>query len=153
MTPQLRVMVGLIIALVVSLCANAFMGGVLLSRGAHHPPSGMMAGTAPEGRGALRDFAAALPPDMRAPLMQGMRDQRQIISDRMRHVQEARQASMMALRAEPFDSEALRSALAAQRTAQSDVQAVVHEGILKSVAQMTPDQRQQLSQNGGRLFK
>lgn len=152
MTPPLRVIVSLSVALVVSLCANAFMGGVLLSRSARHPPSEMMAG-ASEGRGALRDFASAMPPEMREPLLQGMRDQRQMIGDRMRHVQAARQASIMALKAEPFDSEALRSALADQRAAQSEVQAVVHEGILNSVARMTPEQRQQLSQNARRLFK
>lgn len=71
----------------------------------------------------------------------------------MQGVMAARRVSMAALAAEPFDVEALRAALSAQRAAQSDVQATVHEGLISAIAQMTPDQRQKLSESAGRLFK
>lgn len=188
MVPQIRVVVGLTVALVVSLCLNAFMGGVLLTKrpppsvrppfeqslaqnrdGANNPGSlfrrgegwrarSGMGGRDDESRntpmrGALRDFAEVVPPDVRGPLMSSMRNQRDQIEAKMQGVMAARRASMAALAAEPFDVDALRSALSAQRAAQSDVQATVHEGLMDAIAQMTPEQRQKLSESAGRLFK
>lgn len=196
MTQQVRVIVGLTLALAVSLCANAFMGGVILSerhlfshedeheeereheeaRGPAPLPGAIAPGSIGQGergsreqmfargevsrgehggrmRGAMRDFAEAVPPEVRAPLMEAMRAQRPQIEEKMQGVQQARQASVAALRAETFDLDALKTALAAQRSAQSEVQATVHEGLLKAIAAMTPEQRAQLGDGAERLFK
>lgn len=143
-----------------SVCGNAFLGGLVL---AHNPmlgpPPFMAGGPDAERSGGgerfrgLRDFARDLPPDVRQPIMDAFRNDRDSMMQNMQSMGDARRTVIEALKAEPFDVDKLRSALEAQRTLQSGVQQHVHEMLIGVIGKLTPEQRTQLADSAGRLFK
>lgn len=138
----------LVTALVVSLCANAFMGGLLVAQ--HAPPPASMGAMAGEG---MRNFSGHMPPDVRGMMADVMRDQRGAIGEKMAAMKQTRTAVVDALKAEPFEANKLREALTAQRSAQADVQSAVHESIVAAIEKMTPEQRAKVANNAGKLFR
>lgn len=157
-----------------SVCGNAFLGGLVL---AHNPmlgPPPFMAGGPQDDSGpdsmrggpgrdehngfggrlrAMRDFARDLPPDVRQPIMDAFRNDRDSMIQNVKSMGDARRTVIEALKAEPFDVDKLRSALETQRTLQSGVQQHVHEMLIGVIGKLTPEQRTQLADSAGRLFK
>lgn len=156
-----KAIVTLSVLLGLSVCGNAFLGGMALSRAPFmEPPRHMMRGDGPEGRpeggrmrDGLREFGRDLPPEVRQPIMDAFQQDREQRTEYMRQIGEARRASLDALRAEPFDAAKLREALVAQRSAQATIQEHVHELLVGVIEKLTPEQRQQLANSAQRLFK
>ena len=174
-----KAIITLSVLLGISVCANAFLGGMVI---AHSPFGGPFSGPPPhmreggpdgprgmhaegpdsrgpersgEGRlrGGLRQFARDLPPDVRQPIMQAMLADREQVSERIQKMGENRKAITEALTAEPFDAAKLRDSLATQRSLQSEIQTHIHETLLGVIEKLTPEQREQLAKSVQRLFK
>lgn len=182
MSPR-TVLVSLALALVVSLSANAFMGGLLLGRPQGDmppPPIGLM--DMPQSRdhddkdhddkthgdkehddkdraekGHFRDgmkkFLKDLPDDVSAPLAQTLKDSRPIMEDGVAKLKEGNAQITALIQAEPFNADALKDALARQRDRQKEMQAAIHAKIVDTLSTLTPDQRALLAKNPRQLFR
>ncbi len=169
MTGQQKALVTLATLLALSVCANAFLGGILIARppypgtipmerelGAHREGlrgeslrgEGMRAG-----REGLRDMLRELPPDVREQIGQALRQNSRAMAQGMRSVMEARQATQEVLTASEFKADALRAALKAQRDEQLKVQERVHEQLVGVIETLTPEQRAQLGREARKLFR
>ncbi len=160
-----KAIITLSVLLGLSVCTNAFLGGLVLSHGPFGPPA-MMRGHGPdrEGprggdvetarfRGGLRDFVRDMPADVRDPIMEAFKNDREAMGQRIRAIGEARKASMEALKAEPFDTAKLTEALVVQRAAQLAMQEAVHAKLLTVIETLNVEQREQLARSAQRLFK
>lgn len=158
-----KIIITLSVLLGLSVCGNAFLGGLVLAKGPlmmGPPPHEMTGGEhrgpgGPEGsrlRG-LREFGRSLPPDVREPIMEAFKADREEMGQHIRAIMESRRTSMEALKAEPFDATALREALKAQRAAQQATQEHVHEQLVGVIETLTSEQRAQLAGSAARLFK
>jgi uncharacterized membrane protein len=160
MTGAHKAITALAIALTLSLCLNAFMAGRLATLRMGPPP--MAASEPPQRggpggeagmRGPLRDFLRDLPADLREPFGASLRDNREQMGDNMRAIMDARRNTLEVFRTEPFDAEQLKAALAAQRAAQMQMQATVHESMVGVVQTLTPEQRAQLERSVRKVFR
>lgn len=161
------------IGLTLSLCLNGFFVGTRVARyqmGLKGPPPVHAVDEHPEARpdggadnfreGPNRDrmrmimkkFLERIPEEDKGVLQQAMDEARPLIEERMKAVEVARTSALEIMKAEPLDSVRLRDALAVQRVAQSDVQATVHDTIVKALEKMTPEQRARISALAKRLF-
>lgn len=177
MSPR-TVLVSLALALVLSLSANAFMGGLLLGRphgDMPPPPMGLM--DTPQSRdhdegehgdkehddkdraekGHFRDgmkkFLKELPDDVSTPLAQTLKDSRPIFEDGITKLKEGNAQITALMQAEPFDANALKDALSRQRDRQKEMQAAIHAKIVDTLSTLTPDQRALLAKNPRQLFR
>lgn len=167
-----KAIITLSVLLGLSVCGNAFLGGLALSHGPFGPPHMMRGGpdfagpdrdgppgargAGPENarfRGGLRDFVRDMPPDVRQPILEAFKGHREEMGDRIKLIGDARKSAMDVLQAEQFDADKLREALAAQRAAQLEMQTSVHERLIGVIATLTPEQRRELAGSTQRLFK
>ena len=159
MSPK-KAIITLSVLLGLSVCANAFLGGMVLSQGPFRGPPPMFAGdfSGESGsRGHMREgarqFTRSLPPEVRQPVMEAFRNDHDQREELISNIASARRAAMDILKAEPFDVVKLREALAVQRQAQGVTQAHVHELLVGVIEKLTPEQRQQLARASERIFK
>lgn len=157
MTGAHKTIVVLAVFLTLSLCANAFMAGRLATQHITPPPPPAAEPGPPGGeagmRGPLRDFLRELPEGVREPFGQALRQNREQLGQNMRAMMEARRGTMEAFRAEPFDEQALKDALATQRATQAQMQTAIHEQMVGVVVTLTPEQRQQLERSVRKVFR
>lgn len=153
MTGLQKAVVTLSVLLAVSLCGNAFLAGVVLSRPKGPPPMNEMSMGGRPGGINPREFVRELPPEVREQVMAAFHNGSGEILQGMRGVMQSRRATIDALKAEPYDEAALLSALEAQRQAQLAVQANVHTKLVSVISQLEPEQRAKLTQSARKLFK
>jgi uncharacterized membrane protein len=147
----------LALALVVSLGANMFMGGLLAGRFAARPPEGpppegpSVAGNGPPAAPgpqlaqAIRLMAAALPEADRAGFEQAFFDRRREIMRANVATREARLALRDAIMADPFDRARVEQGFATLRARNEDVQHVLHTIAIDAIARLSTESRQALA--------
>jgi uncharacterized membrane protein len=143
----------LALALVVSLGANFFLGGLLAGRFAGRPPEGPpVAGNGPAAAPgqqvlaqAIRLMAAALPEADRAGFEQAFFDRRREIMRANVATREARLALRDAIMAEPFDRTRIEQGFATLRARNEDVQHVLHTIAIDAIARLSTQSRQALA--------
>ncbi|MEN0652544.1 MULTISPECIES: periplasmic heavy metal sensor [Hyphobacterium] len=144
-----------VIALLVSVLANGAMlgltlhsvsGGPRFDRGHDHtPPAGL------RGDGfSVRAFLGALPPEDRESAAGRLRDGRDEVIAHMRDVRDAQQAVEAALRREPFDAEAVRSAMQNLRAARGELEGEIERAIIDIIADLPPEERMRVLEQGMR---
>lgn len=156
-----KAIITLSVLLALSVCGNAFLGGLVMSRmrpppalEAMSPGVGMPMG--PEAarlRGGLRQFLHDIPADVRQPIIEAFRNDHDEMAARIKAIGSARADTISAMTTEPLDVDKLREALAAQRAVQSSTQEHVHEILVNVIEKLTPEQRQSLGQFAQKLFK
>ncbi len=124
------------IVLFSSLALNLFIGGMIVSHLSFYGRD-----AARSDAFGLRDASRQMDKDTRAA-MRGMWSER---ADEMRPlfeaIRQARQDTIAALGAEPFDKAALETALANSRAASVASQEAFHAALVDSAAELTPEQR------------
>ena len=139
------------IVLFASLALNLFLGGVMVG-GVLAPRQDAAAG--PGGFGGLianmRQVAAELPPDQQAALHEAMGRHRSEIRQDLVALRDARQATLAALAAEPFDRQAVEAAFAELLRRSQAAQAAIQDAILDAAERLPADARQELVDAGRR---
>jgi uncharacterized membrane protein len=145
----------LALALLVSLGANMFMGGLLAGRFAGPAPEPPEIGTGPGGGGpapgerplvaAIRRMAEALPEADRTRFEQAFLDRRRDIARAQLALRDARLELRDAIMADPFDRAKVEQAFAALRTRNDEVQRTLHTIALDAIARLSKDSRQALA--------
>ncbi len=144
----------LALALLVSLGANMFMGGLLAGRFAGQPadpPPGT--GTGPGGGpgpdqplvALIRRMASALPGDERTAFEQAFLDRRRDIVRANVAVREARLALRGAIVADPFDRPRVEQAFADLRARNAEQQRVLHTIAIDAMVRLPQASRQSLA--------
>jgi hypothetical protein len=145
----------LALALLLSVGANMFMGGLLAGRFASRaaePPPG--AGAGPGAGGAapdqplvalVRRMAAGLPDDERASFEQAFIERRRDIVRANVAVREARLALRSAIVAEPFDRARVERAFAELRARNEEQQGMLHAIATDAMARLPQASRQSLA--------
>lgn len=131
--------IALIVALVLSVCANVFVAGHFVGRmgdfrGGERAPEAFME------RG-LKRFLRTLPGEARELAMQRFRDNRPEIMTRMRTAGEARMRAVELLRADPVDRAALDAALLEARQKQGEAMAFMQTLFVDTMLEMPPEVR------------
>lgn len=139
MTPAPR---RLAIALAISLLANMFLLGMIVSRlsapGPHRAAE-------PDGMHGRRPMVAADARRHDRSLRHLLRPKRAAMRAEREGIRAARREVRDALVAEPFDTKALSTALAQLREATGHAQHALHEALLRAAPTLSADQRAQLS--------
>jgi uncharacterized membrane protein len=126
--------VTLLALLFVSLAANLVVAGFTVARIAGPRPGGEIERIVALG---IRAF----PAEIRRDISEGVRGQRDELRARVDAIQEARQRMFEAMRAEPFDRNALDAAFADVRTKTNDVQAIGQSIVAAAIANASPQVR------------
>jgi uncharacterized membrane protein len=136
-------------ALVVSLGLNLFVGGVVIGRGLHHHRDWSAERPSPDREHRVIAFigrmAMALPPEDRAKFMAKMEGYRAELVQADRNFRDARKKVQDAIAAEPFDRNALESALGDVQAKMGDLQKVLHRALSDAVSALPPDARRKLA--------
>ncbi|WP_371157572.1 periplasmic heavy metal sensor [Jannaschia sp. 2305UL9-9] len=130
------------IALVLSLALNVLIVVAVVSALAF-APDGRRSGSRPGASGGppeLQAFSRALDAPRRDALRERLRADPELRSGRAR-IGESRRAVVAALRADPFDAEALRAAMRNQHAVQSDLATRGIDGLVDVVESLTPAER------------
>jgi uncharacterized membrane protein len=139
-TPETKPRRWLMPAFLVSLALNLLVAGMVVGwmgnkRGPDNPDdrrAGALVGT---------PFVRALPPDDRRALARELQSNRTALRDNREALRARFDTLLAALRADPFDPEAVRQVLADQRNTASARQDIGEELLIARLAAMTPDAR------------
>lgn len=146
----------LMLALLISVGANMFMGGLLAGRYAHPgpeplplagpgaPPAGPGQGEAPIGN-AIRRIAASLPDDQRTVFEQAFVNRRRDIAQATFALREARLRLRDALTAEPFDRARVDQGFAELRRRNDELQHVLHDAATEGAAGLPIEARRRIA--------
>jgi uncharacterized membrane protein len=85
--------------------------------------------------------------DRDGPMRMVFRENRDELHELVRETREARHATREALTADPFDADAVRAALAAQRAADAALQAQLHALMVEGAAGLTAEERAALARH------
>jgi len=142
-----------LLALVVSLGLNLFVGGLVVGGRFHHPPPGAFlherhvdAKNEPRVFLFVNRMARELPPDERRNFMTVVNGYRGELTEADRNLRDARKRVREAMAAEPFDRAALENAFADVRVRFDDLQKVLHGALADAASRLPPDARQRLAQ-------
>ena len=126
------------IALVVSVALNLLVAGALAGAWLHHggPGRDRMRGTGP-----LAPFAAAMTPEDRSLLLDGLRSEERGPRPGPQVFRERFATMLDAIRAEPFDRARLEAVLGAQRLAAAERQAAGERLLVDRIAAMSAEKR------------
>jgi uncharacterized membrane protein len=122
--------------LIASLGLNLLVVGVVVGHVVSGPPGGR-----PSVEIALGPFARALSPDDRRAILRGLMDRAD--TGEMRRADRAADLGRLAaaLRAEPFDRDAVAALMAEQRDKVRGLETAVEEAVLDRLATMTAEER------------
>jgi uncharacterized membrane protein len=136
---------GLVIALVVSLGLNVFLGSFIAARAMHRRAQIEQVGDGPfwGPRGLMRDRKGPLADKARGLMA---RNGAAFAAERAR-LREAQRKVGAALAAEPFDADALARALAELREATARSQQLMHGALVDLARELPPEQRRELLRN------
>jgi uncharacterized membrane protein len=129
--------------LFVSLALNVFLLGAWAAQGWRHYALANRAPLNPAGR--IERLAEALPPADAEKLRTEFRAHQGKVETAVTLFRQAQRRMGEALRAEPFNPEALRTAMAEARAARGQLDAALQEVIASAVATMTPEGRRNLA--------
>ncbi len=147
----------LMLALLISVGANMFMGGLLAGRYAHSGPEpAPLAGPGPlppgppgqpDGplAGAIRRIAATLPDDQRAVFEQAFVSRRRDIAQASFALRDARLRLRDALTAEPFDRARVDQGFAELRRRNDELQRVLHDAATEGAATLPVEARRRIA--------
>lgn len=146
----------LILALLISVGANMFMGGLLAGRYAHPGPEpapsngvGPQPGGAgqpePPIAGAIRRIAASLPDDQRAVFEQAFVNRRRDIAQATFGLRDARLRLRDALTAEPFDRARIDQGFAELRRRNDELQHVLHDAATEGASTLPVEARRRIA--------
>lgn len=133
--------------LIVSLAANLFLAGMIAGNFQRGPGKGnfppgpfpmMLMNSPMEFRRAITD------PEVGAKLKSTLDESRPLMRGAMRNTFEARSTILAALKAEPFDPQALSDAFEDSRNADDAVRLIAQESIQSFIVSLTPEQRKQV---------
>ena len=129
----------MLVALFVSLALNLLVVGSLAGAvWRHRGPPPMTSAVIPN----LLGYASTLPAERHRHLWQLTRDERSHIRPFRREVRAAREETVKALIAEPFDRAKFLAAQARQAEAENRARAAVHDLYVKIADGLTPEERQ-----------
>lgn len=127
------------IALVISLGINIGIAGILVGSALRAPEARRSNIEHPDGVAML---ARAMPQSHQRELRETLRNQRDELRPDRQELQNLRQRFVVALRAEPFNIDAVRETFAAQRVILDHLTASGHAAVVGQIEQMTPQDRQ-----------
>ena len=144
MTLSGRTATATLVALVVSVCLNVFIAGLI-------------AGRVTTGEGAqlrqpdagLERFMATIPEEARPVIRQALRANRRDLQGYVVALRDARQEAAAVVSREPFDPAALESALANVRERSQALQAEIHAIIAEAIDRLPPDLRAEMAERWG----
>jgi uncharacterized membrane protein len=128
----------MLVLLFVSLATNLVVAGFAFGR---------FAGMGPGGPNVDRILALGLrdfPPEIQRNVMQRLRQQRDVLRDRVRAIQDARRNAFELMRADPFDRASLDQAFADVRAKTGEVQAFGQQMLSEAVGEAPADFRKQI---------
>ncbi len=127
------------LALIVSVAANLGIAGVIGGAALRAPEIHRNNLEAPDGVAML---ARAMPQAHQRELREGLRDRRGDLRPDREALRSLRGRFVIALRAEPFDIDAVRDVFAAQRVMLSNLTAAGHDSVIAQIEKMTPRDRE-----------
>ncbi len=133
-----------IIALVLSICLNVFVAGLIAGRASR--------GDAPANRnagGGLQRFMSTVPAEARPVIRQALRNNRSGLQDLVAGVRQARRDAASVVGTEPFDSTAFEASLATVRDRSRALEAAVHAIIAEAIDELTPELRAEMAERWG----
>lgn len=146
MTLSGRTGTAVVVALVVSVCLNVFVAGLVVGRisggGAAAPDRAADAG-------GLERFMATVPAEARPVLRRALRENRRDLQGMVAAVREARQEAAAVVAREPFDPAAFQAAMAAVRDRSEALQAAVHVIIAEALDDLSPELRSEMAERWG----
>lgn len=145
MTLSGRPATAILVALVLSVCLNVFVAGVVIGRvsAGGRPP------LAQGGGGGFERFIATVPEEARPVVRQTLREHRPRIQERFLALRNARQDVAAIVGAEPFDRPAFEAAMATVRTRSKEMEAEMHGVIAEALAQLPAELRAQMAERWG----
>lgn len=133
-----------IVALVLSICLNVFIAGLIAGRATRDdilPPR--------NAGGGLERFMATMPAEARPVIRRALRDHRTGLQDLVVGVRRARRDAASVVGAEPFDGAAFEAALATVRDRSRALEAAVHGIIAEAIGELTPETRAEMAERWG----
>jgi len=131
------------IALIVSLAANMFLGGLIVSHvGRFGPPPG----GPPSPERFIEHLASTLPPDDGAVLRQALEANRETLAEEHRMHEAMPSRVRTALLAEPFDPNALISVFTDTDQRERDLRVRVQRALAAAAAEMSPEGRRRMAE-------
>ena len=144
MTLSGRTGTAVLVALVVSVCLNVFVAGLIAGRATGVGPTP----DRPSG-GGLERFMATVPAEARPVIRQALRENRGGLQGMVAEVRDARQDAAAIVAREPFDGAAFEAAMAAVRARSEALQATVHGVIAEALADLPPGVRAEMAERWG----
>jgi uncharacterized membrane protein len=136
-----------------SLALNLFfigvVGALLLQAYGFDAPATPAAGSDRSVAGRIERIAATLPREDAEKLRAGYRARREEIDGARAAYRDRQDAMRAVLRAEPFDLEALKAAMAEMRAARQNFDRRIHDFFAQQASQMSPAGRQKLADRPG----
>lgn len=127
------------IALIVSVAVNLGVAGVIGGAALRAPEIQRNNLEAPEGVAML---ARAMPPEHQRELRQNLRERRSDLRPDREELRNLRDRFIVALRAEPFDIDAVNAVFADQRAMLSKLTAAGHTSVIEQIEKMSPRDRE-----------
>lgn len=127
------------LALIISLGLNLCVAGILIGTALRAPEARRSNVEAPDGVAML---ARAMPQSHQRELRESLRVQRDDLRPDRQELKNLRENFVRALRAEPFDIDAVRKAFIAQRRVLDQVTAAGHASVIAQIEKMTPEDRE-----------
>lgn len=146
----------LLVALLISLAINLFVGGLAAGRHFAGSPAPTQPAIAPPQPGervpvpAVRRFIAALPEEHRPIVEASLAERRPQIAAATRELRAARERVRDVLVAERFDRAALDAALEGVRDRNADVQRVLHQALVQAADRLPQEARRAIAEAGRR---
>lgn len=131
-----------VVALVLSVCLNVFVAGIVAGR----VTSGAGTPVRPNAGGGLERFMATVPSEARPILRRAFGENRGGLQGMVAAVREARQEAAAVVAREPFDQAAFEAAMADVRDRSEDLQAAVHGIIGEALNDLSPDLRGEMAE-------
>lgn len=144
MTLSGRTATATLVALVLSVCLNVFIAGLIagrVSRGDAVPPANV--------GGGLERFMATVPAEARPTIRQALRDNGSGLRELVAGVRSARRDAAVIVAAEPFDRAAFEAALSRVRDRSRALEAAVHGVISEAIEQLPAGVRAEMAERWG----
>lgn len=125
--------------LIISLALNLGIAGILVGTALRAPETRRSHVESPEGVAML---ARAMPHAHQRELRETLRTQRDDLRPDRQELQNLRQRFVAALRAEPFDIDAVSETFTAQRLVLDQLTASGHAAVIEQIEKMTPEERE-----------
>ena len=144
MTLSGRTATATIVALVLSICLNVFVAGLIAGRATRGGAAALR-----QPGGGIERFIATVPEEGRPIIRRALRDNRRGLQDLVAAVGGARQDAAAVVATEPFDRAAFEAALATVRDRSRALEAAVHGIIAEAIDRLPPGLRAEMAERWG----